>query len=65
LRLVETRLRVVMNRAADELPEDGAEVAKLARRLGYATGGEFLAALDGHTRRVREAFVRLCDRARG
>jgi glutamate-ammonia-ligase adenylyltransferase len=70
LRLVESRLRVVMNRAADELPEDAAAVAKLARRLGYEAGegqaGErFLADLDGHTRRVREVFERLCARARG
>jgi glutamate-ammonia-ligase adenylyltransferase len=66
LRLVESRLRVVMNRAADELPEDPTEVAKLAQRLGYAPAGgdRFLADLDGHTRRVRELFLRLCDRER-
>jgi glutamate-ammonia-ligase adenylyltransferase len=70
LRLVESRLRVVTNRASDELPEEPAEVAKLARRLGYEPGegdpgARFLADLEGHTRRVRELFRRLCQRERG
>jgi glutamate-ammonia-ligase adenylyltransferase len=70
LRLVEGRLRVVTNRASDELPDDPAELVKLARRLGYEPaegppGERFLADLEGHTRRVRELFLRLCARERG
>ena len=41
-----------------------------ARRLGYEPaegppGERFLADLEGHTRRVRELFLRLCARERG
>ncbi|MFO0810811.1 MAG: bifunctional [glutamate--ammonia ligase]-adenylyl-L-tyrosine phosphorylase/[glutamate--ammonia-ligase] adenylyltransferase [Gemmataceae bacterium] len=67
LRLVESRLRAVTNRATDDLPEDAADVAKLARRLGYeATEGHpaerFLSDVESHTRRVRALFLKLTAR---
>jgi glutamate-ammonia-ligase adenylyltransferase len=65
LRRVEGRLRVVTNRALDELPADPAELDKLARRLGYAASGPFAAELEGHAGPVRELFLRLSGRERG
>jgi glutamate-ammonia-ligase adenylyltransferase len=65
LRLAENRLRGVTNRASDELPEDPAGLARLARRLGYDSATPFMTDLDDHTRRVRAAFERVCVRERG
>jgi glutamate-ammonia-ligase adenylyltransferase len=65
LRLAENRLRGVTNRASDELPDDPAGLASLARRLGYDSAELFLADLGDHTRRVRAAFERVCERERG
>jgi glutamate-ammonia-ligase adenylyltransferase len=70
LRLVESRLRVVTNRAAAELPGSADELGKLARRLGYEPGdgppGErFLADFEAHTAHTRALFRRLCARERG
>jgi glutamate-ammonia-ligase adenylyltransferase len=67
---VQSRLRIVHNRALDEAPGDPAEVEKLSRRLGFeagageTTGRRFLAELERHTRRTRELFVRLLERER-
>jgi glutamate-ammonia-ligase adenylyltransferase len=65
LRLAESRLRGVTNRASDELPDDPAGLARLARRLGYDAAGPFLADLADQTRRVRAAFAAVCGRERG
>jgi glutamate-ammonia-ligase adenylyltransferase len=65
LRLTESRLRGVTNRASDELPDDPIGLAKLARRLGYESGEPFLADLADHTRRVRAVFEVVCGRERG
>jgi glutamate-ammonia-ligase adenylyltransferase len=65
LRLVESRLRVVTNRAADALPESPADLEKLARRLGYESSDGFLADFEGHTAHTRAVFRRLCARERG
>jgi glutamate-ammonia-ligase adenylyltransferase len=70
LRLVESRLRVVTNRAADALPESPDDLAKLARRLGYELGDgppgdRFLADFEAHTAHTRALFCRLCARERG
>jgi glutamate-ammonia-ligase adenylyltransferase len=65
LRLAESRLRGVTNRACDELPDDPIGLAKLARRLGYESAEPFLADLADHTRRVRAAFEAVCKRERG
>jgi glutamate-ammonia-ligase adenylyltransferase len=59
LRAVESRLRIVTNRAADDLPEDDAELGRLARRLGYADAAEFRAAHARHTSLVRRRFTEL------
>jgi glutamate-ammonia-ligase adenylyltransferase len=70
LRLVESRLRVVTNRAADALPDSPDDLAKLARRLGYEPGDgppgdRFLADFEAHTAHTRALFCRLCARERG
>jgi glutamate-ammonia-ligase adenylyltransferase len=65
LRRVEARLRIVTNRALDELPAEPAELDKLARRLGYAASGPFVAELERHTGPVRELFLRLSGREGG
>jgi glutamate-ammonia-ligase adenylyltransferase len=65
LRLAESRLRGVTNRASHDLPDDPVGLAKLARRLGYDTAESFLADLSVNTRRVRAAFEAVCDRERG
>jgi glutamate-ammonia-ligase adenylyltransferase len=70
LRGVQGRLRIVQNRALDELPEGAAELEKLARRLGFEAGPgagasrQFLDQLERHTTRVRELFGRLMERER-
>lgn len=71
LRLVESRLRIVHNRALDEVPEGADDLEKLARRLGYEPGAQgkagqrFLAKLEAHTGTIRATFLRLMDRERG
>jgi len=61
---VQSRLRIVHNRALDAVPEDAADVEKLSRRLGYDFGGRFLADLEFHTTRTRELFHELMARER-
>jgi glutamate-ammonia-ligase adenylyltransferase len=65
LRLAENRLRGVTNRASDELPDDAAGLARLARRLGYDSAEKFLTDLDDHARRVRAAFEQVCRQEQG
>ena len=61
-----SRLRIVHNRALDELPAAPEEVGKLARRLGFEgePGARFLAELERHTGRTRELFLALMARER-
>jgi glutamate-ammonia-ligase adenylyltransferase len=61
---VQNRLRIVSNRALDELPEAAEDIEKLARRLGYESAPAFLAELDRHSRKIRETFLRLLARER-
>jgi glutamate-ammonia-ligase adenylyltransferase len=61
LRLAESRLRGVTNRASDELPDDPVGLAKLARRLGYDSAEPFLADFGDYTRRVRAVFEAVCE----
>jgi len=59
LRRVELRLRIVHDFAIDHLPEGGAPLAQLARRLGWAgpePGERFLAEYARVTGAVRAAF---------
>jgi glutamate-ammonia-ligase adenylyltransferase len=70
LREVGSRLRIVHNRALDELPENLDDVEKLARRLGFeghatgSAGEQFLAKLERHTGQIRELFLQLVARER-
>jgi glutamate-ammonia-ligase adenylyltransferase len=61
-----SRLRIVHNRALDELPAASEEVEKLARRLGFEgePAARFLAELERHTSRTRELFLELVARER-
>ncbi len=61
---VQSRLRIVHNRTLDAVPESPAEVEKLARRLGFESGGKFLAELKQHRTRTRELYGRLMGRER-
>ena len=45
LRFVEARLRIVTDRPLTEIPENGDDLEKLARRAGYETGAETLATV--------------------
>jgi glutamate-ammonia-ligase adenylyltransferase len=56
LRLVEARLRIVTDRPLTEIPEGADDRAKLARRLGFADPGAFLAAFRAATARVRACY---------
>jgi len=40
-------------------------VEKLARRLGFESGGHFLAELEAHRSRTRDFYHRLMARERG
>jgi glutamate-ammonia-ligase adenylyltransferase len=59
LRQVESRLRIMTNRALDEYPDSPDELDKLARRLGLPAGGALRTELDRQTNRTREIFRRL------
>jgi glutamate-ammonia-ligase adenylyltransferase len=61
---VQSRLRIVHNRTLDAVPESSAEVEKLARRLGFESGGRFLQELNQHRGRTRELYLRLMERER-
>ncbi|MBM3983016.1 MAG: bifunctional [glutamate--ammonia ligase]-adenylyl-L-tyrosine phosphorylase/[glutamate--ammonia-ligase] adenylyltransferase [Planctomycetes bacterium] len=56
LRLVEARLRIVTDRPLTEIPEGADDRAKLARRMGFADPGAFLAAFRAATARVRACY---------
>jgi glutamate-ammonia-ligase adenylyltransferase len=68
LRHVESRLRVLHNRSMDEVPDNPAELEKLARHLGFEADAEvsascrFLHQIEEHTQRTRELFLRLTER---
>ncbi len=62
---MQSRLRIVHNRSVDEAPEAAEELDKLARRLGYESGGRFVAEREKHTKQIRELFRRLVERERG
>jgi [glutamine synthetase] adenylyltransferase / [glutamine synthetase]-adenylyl-L-tyrosine phosphorylase len=66
LRTVEHRLQILHALQTHTLPRDGRELAKLARRLGYAGDDEtvrarFLQDYDGTRRTVRAAFDEFFD----
>jgi glutamate-ammonia-ligase adenylyltransferase len=59
LRLVEARLRIVTDRPLTELPDNAADLAKLARRLGFASPIEFLERMHTVTSSIRAVYERL------
>ena len=62
LRRLESRLRIVRDRAIDHLPTAGRELTLLARRLGYTGPRSGDALLDDYaraTKAVRAAFLRV------
>jgi glutamate-ammonia-ligase adenylyltransferase len=61
LRLVEARLRIVTDRPLTEVPDNSADLAKLARRLGFDSPERFLILL-GET---RDAIRAIYDRQTG
>ena len=66
LRRVESRLRIVRDRAISHFPTSGRELLLLARRLGYSgprAGEELLAAYERETGSVRAAFLRVLEAA--
>ena len=66
LRRVESRLRIVRDRAISHLPTSGRELLLLARRLGYSgprAGEELLADYERETQSVRSAFLRVLEAA--
>jgi glutamate-ammonia-ligase adenylyltransferase len=65
LRRVQSRLRIVHNRSVDEPPEAPEEQDKLARRLGYESGGRLQAGLEKHMTQIRDLFRQLTARERG
>jgi glutamate-ammonia-ligase adenylyltransferase len=62
LRRLESRLRIVRDRAVDQLPDSGKELLRLARRMGYSgprAGDELLAEYQKTSDEVRAAFLRV------
>jgi len=59
LRTVEHRLQLRDELPVRNLPRDPGERQKFGRRLGYASGDEFLADYRRHTARVQALFERL------
>ncbi|MFO0877940.1 MAG: bifunctional [glutamate--ammonia ligase]-adenylyl-L-tyrosine phosphorylase/[glutamate--ammonia-ligase] adenylyltransferase [Gemmataceae bacterium] len=61
---VQNRLRIVHNRTIDAVPEDLAEVEKLARRLGFDSGARFLHELQQHRTGIRAEYLAALARER-
>ena len=64
LRSAELRLRVVTDRATNEVPDGVGDRVKLAGRMGYASVGDFLAELTRVTAAVRAVFREQLESAR-
>ncbi len=61
LRTLESRLRLVSHTARDRLPEDPAELAKLARLLNCPSTDALLADFERYTQETRRRFDRIFD----
>ncbi len=62
LRRLESRLRIVRDHSVDRLPEGGAELLRLARRMGYSgsrAGDELLSDYQRTAAGIRQAFLRV------
>jgi glutamate-ammonia-ligase adenylyltransferase len=68
LRLVESRLRIVTNRALEELPASCDDLEKLARRLGYeprdgkSAAIHFLIDRERYRQQIRQLYLTVPDR---
>ncbi|MBM4050109.1 MAG: bifunctional [glutamate--ammonia ligase]-adenylyl-L-tyrosine phosphorylase/[glutamate--ammonia-ligase] adenylyltransferase, partial [Planctomycetes bacterium] len=71
MRMIENRMRIVHNLAQDRLPESAADLARLAKRLGYrdtasGTAGEtLLQEYRYHSQMTRRVFLEVCEEERG
>ena len=63
LRNTEHRLQMVADRQTHRLPEDPAELARIASFMGFATTDEFAEALTAHQRRVQGHYSHLFEAA--
>ncbi len=63
LRHVEHRLQMVADRQTQRLPEDQAELARIASFMGFDGVESFSAALTGHLRRVERCYADLFESA--
>lgn len=63
LRRIESRLRLQIPTARDELPTDPKELGKLARQLGYGSGADLLAKYRETTSQNRRRFDLLTSAA--
>jgi glutamate-ammonia-ligase adenylyltransferase len=63
LRTVEGRLRLMSSGARDEIPEDKAGLARLARAVGFLDSQAFLSACQSYAEQNRAIFDREFDRA--
>lgn len=64
LRQVESRLRLMTDRALDEYPESEDDLAILARRLQFVDAATFRATLADHVARIRRSFKAILQRER-
>ena len=56
LRRAENRLQMMHDRQTQTLPLDALDQARLSRAMGYASWGDFMAALDQHRQRIHRYF---------
>lgn len=63
LRTTEHRLQMVADRQTHRLPEDPAELARIASFMGYADTAAFAEALTAHQRRVQGHYAKLFEAA--
>jgi glutamate-ammonia-ligase adenylyltransferase len=63
LRRLEHRLRIVHDRPEHSLPDDPAELAKLARRMGFASAGALERQYLVWTKSVRACYEKLLEAA--
>jgi len=66
LRRLESRLRIVRDRSVDRLPEGGAELLRLASRMGYSgprAGDDLLSDYQRTAAGIRQAFLRVLGAA--
>lgn len=61
LRLIECRLRIVYNLARNDLPDEPAELDKLAQRAGFATGEALMGELNRLSSAARDEMLEIIE----